>query len=132
MEQNSHPTNITILSGGIGPEREVSLKSGNALAKALSSHFPVELIDLSEAEIPRGLDPSKIVIFPVIHGTFGEDGSLQSMLQEGGFSYAGSDCDASRLCMNKVEAKRKVMDPESGFHQTFSLPIPKSWTFLKS
>ena len=40
MEQNSHPTNITILSGGIGPEREVSLKSGNALAKALSSHFP--------------------------------------------------------------------------------------------
>ncbi len=125
MEQNSHPTNITILSGGIGPEREVSLKSGNALAKALSSHFPVELIDLSEAEIPRGLDPSKTVIFPVIHGTFGEDGSLQSMLQEGGFSYAGSDCDASRLCMNKVEAKRKVMDSGVRVSPDFFFTDPK-------
>ncbi len=108
MEQSKNPIHITILSGGVGPEREVSLSSGNALAEALKHHYSVDLVDLKESKVPEGLDPRQTVVFPVIHGTFGEDGSLQSMLDEQGFIYAGSDCEGSRLCMDKVRAKKVV------------------------
>lgn len=108
MEQSKNPIHITILSGGIGPERDVSLNSGTALAEALQDHYSVDLVDLKESQVPEGLDPRQTVVFPVIHGTFGEDGSLQSMLDEQGFIYAGSDCKGSRLCMDKVRAKQVV------------------------
>ena len=104
-EDNSR---IVVLSGGVGPEREVSLNSGQALADALEEFFPVDLIDLTKREIPSELDPSKHVVFPVIHGTFGEDGSLQALLEENGFSYAGCDSSSSRLCMNKGLCKDQV------------------------
>ncbi len=110
MEQLSDPIQITVLSGGIGPEREVSLASGKALAEALRNHYPVELVDLREALLPPALDPRETVVFPVIHGTFGEDGSLQSMLEDENFCYAGSASEASRLCMNKGRAKRIVAE----------------------
>tara|TARA_B100001093_G_scaffold513434_1_gene585380 strand:+ start:672 stop:1619 length:948 start_codon:yes stop_codon:yes gene_type:complete len=108
MEQSKNPIHITILSGGIGAERDVSLNSGTALAEALKDHYSVDLIDLKESKVPQGLDPRETVVFPVIHGTFGEDGSLQSMLEEQGFIYAGSDCEGSRLCMDKVRTKQVV------------------------
>ena len=108
METGNKSIHVSVLSGGIGPEREVSLSSGQALANALQQHYKVDLIDLSEAKVPQSLDPRSTIVFPVIHGTFGEDGSLQAMLDERGFSYAGSTSGASRLCMNKVEAKKVV------------------------
>jgi D-alanine-D-alanine ligase len=48
------------------------------------------------------------VVFPAIHGTFGEDGRLQELLDNAGINYAGSDAHASRLCMNKYLSKRVV------------------------
>ena len=79
-QDNTLPPKVTILHGGIGPERDVSLASGKALAEALQLHYPVDLLDLNKAELPPELDPHETVIFSVIHGTFGEDGSLQKML----------------------------------------------------
>lgn len=99
---------ISILSGGIGPEREVSLNSGLALADALEGYSLIDLIDLKNTALPTELDPGKQVIFPVIHGTFGEDGTLQKMLEEAGFAYAGCDSSSSRLCMHKGLCKDRV------------------------
>ena len=106
---NQQPT-ITVLSGGFGAERDVSLASGQALADALEQDFSVDLIDLREAVLPSGLDPLTTVVFPVVHGTFGEDGTLQTLLEEKGFSYAGSDRISSQLCMDKGRAKIKVAE----------------------
>jgi D-alanine-D-alanine ligase len=99
---------VAVLSGGFGAERDVSLASGHALADALEQDFLVDLIDLREAALPSELDPSNTVVFPVVHGTFGEDGTLQMLLEEKGFSYAGSDRSSSRLCMDKGRTKAKV------------------------
>ncbi len=108
MKEKNHKMKVVILSGGIGPEREVSIASGKALALALQDHYPVSLIDLESPAVPTELNPAEQVVFPVIHGTFGEDGTLQSMLEEIGFAYAGSGPESSRLCMDKALAKKAV------------------------
>ena len=84
------------------------MASGQALADALEQDFLVDLIDLREAALPPELDPSNTVVFPVVHGTFGEDGTLQMLLEEKEFSYAGSERSSSRLCMDKGRTKAKV------------------------
>ena len=80
---------IAVLSGGVGAEREVSLQSGQSLADALESVGQVDLIDLVETKLPSELDPASHIVFPIIHGTFGEDGTLQALLEEAGFVFRG-------------------------------------------
>lgn len=105
---NEHPI-IAVLSGGISPEREVSLVSGREVATSLEKQFPVERYVLDENALPDALDPSKHVIFPAMHGTFGEDGGIQELLDAAGFAYVGSDARASALCMDKVRTKASVV-----------------------
>jgi D-alanine-D-alanine ligase len=100
--------NIVILAGGVGAEREVSILSGQALSDSLSKSFPTRLIEIHARELPCDIDPQRDVIFPVIHGEFGEDGELQHLLEAGGFEYCGSDVLSSRLCMDKARAKEDV------------------------
>jgi D-alanine-D-alanine ligase len=102
--------NITVFAGGKGPEREVSLATGEALTESLAKSFNTHMIDLTEEALPDGLDPSDTIVFPAIHGTFGEDGALQSLLEKAGFSYSGSGPEASRLCMDKHLSKEAVRD----------------------
>ncbi len=97
---------IVVLHGGVGPEREVSLRSGEALAGALEGSFPVELRRLDAAVLPEGLEGARDVVFPALHGTFGEDGTLQALLEGAGVEYCGSDAEASRLCMAKDRTKK--------------------------
>ena len=99
---------ITIFHGGISREREVSLESGRALFSALKERFDVELLDLKEAALPSEMQPEETIVFPALHGTFGEDGDLQVLLEERQIIYAGSDSEASRLCMDKPRAKQQV------------------------
>lgn len=101
---------IIVLSGGVGAERDVSLKSGQSLADALESVGQVDLIDLVETTLPPEMDPRSQVVFPIIHGTFGEDGTLQALLEEAGFAYAGCDSKSSRLCMHKGKSKDLVSE----------------------
>jgi D-alanine-D-alanine ligase len=96
---------IAVLSGGVSGEREVSQRSATALLTALEKSFPVELFDVSERAIPPGLDPNRHVVVSALHGTFGEDGGMQGLLESAGFAFAGSDAASSRLCMNKTDAK---------------------------
>ncbi len=98
--------NITVLFGGPSAEREVSLVSGRAVTEGLRSigHnvFPS---DVSPDDL-SGLDHPADVIFPVLHGQFGENGELQEILERRGLRFVGSGSAASRLGMDKVETKR--------------------------
>ncbi len=79
---------IAVLMGGPGSERDVSLASGAGVAKALRSlGAAVTRIDVRDAhfELPNDTE----IAFNVIHGTFGEDGQLQRILEDRGVAYTG-------------------------------------------
>lgn len=97
---------ITVLAGGVSSEREVSLGSGAAAALALARLWPTRLVDVTEAALPSGLDPARDVVFSTLHGTFGEDGGMQALLDGAGIIYAGCGATASALTMDKAATKR--------------------------
>jgi D-alanine-D-alanine ligase len=99
-----------LCGGGSSSEREVSLRSGRTVFEALRLLADAELFELDEDHLPEGLDPGRSIIFPMIHGEFGEDGRLQALLDGEGFSYCGSGARASCLCMDKGAAKTVVRD----------------------
>ncbi len=101
---------IAVFSGGTSSEREVSLGSGAACAKALSEHFKIEVFDIRENALPAGLDPQRHVVFSTLHGTFGEDGGMQSLLDEAKIHYAGCDAASSALTMDKTRTKQTVSE----------------------
>lgn len=101
---------IGVLMGGWSAEREVSLRSGNAVAEALESKgHEVLRIDVTDdadrtlrmAKASFGMDTA----FVALHGTFGEDGCIQGMLECLGVPYTGSGVLASALAMDKLKSK---------------------------
>lgn len=97
---------IGVLMGGLGPEREVSLKSGEAIFGALEArgHDVVRII--VDRDIDRVLRQTPIdVAFIALHGTYGEDGCVQGMLEMMGIPYTGSGVLASALAMDKLKSK---------------------------
>lgn len=106
IQLNVTALDVTVLAGGPGAEREVSLQSGAAVADALKRlGHRVELADIGPDDLSALLRPADVV-FIALHGEFGEDGALQEELQRRGIAYTGSDSTASRLAMDKVAAKR--------------------------
>jgi D-alanine-D-alanine ligase len=96
---------IAVLAGGISAERDVSLGSGRAAALALARSFPTRLLEIDADAIPAGLDPKQHVVFSTLHGTFGEDGGMQRLLDAAGVTYAGCDAASSALTMDKTRTK---------------------------
>src|SRR5215217_3857171 len=97
---------IAVLMGGPGAEREVSLRSGAAVANALRrAGATVEEVDIqgTEFEVPEGTE----LAFNIIHGTFGEDGQLQSVLEARGVPYTGEGVEGSRIAFDKILSKKK-------------------------
>lgn len=92
---------VVVLCGGISPEREVSLRSGAALFASYAKRWPAAKVVLDAAAIPGGLDPARDIVMSVCHGVFGEDGSLQELLDKAGFAYGGCDAASSRTCFDK-------------------------------
>lgn len=99
---------ICVLYGGIGAEKDISLVSGEALLKALQHIHPCRGVVLDRGELPGSLRADREVVFPALHGEFGEDGQIQRLLEKGGFEYVGSDSITSALCMDKAKTKGKV------------------------
>lgn len=93
---------VAVLAGGFSEEREVSLRSGrNVLEALLQLGYNAELVDPTVS-----LDFSSYdVAFNVLHGLFGEDGTVQGLLEDQKIPYTGSGVAASLLCMNKVSSK---------------------------
>jgi D-alanine-D-alanine ligase len=101
---------VGVLMGGPSAEREVSLKSGAAVARGLreAGYAVVEIVlPGSEVAIPNDVE----AVFIALHGTFGEDGTLQALLAEQGVPYTGSHAEASRTAFDKVATKH-VLEQE--------------------
>ncbi len=98
---------ITVLCGGPSSEREVSLISGKAVAQGLlDAGHDVFVSDVSPDNL-SGLDRPVDVVFPVLHGAFGEDGEIQKILETRGLLFVGSGSVASQLGMDKIAAKSR-------------------------
>ncbi len=92
--------------GGTSSEREVSLESGACVAHALEqAGFDVNPVDLHPDRLEVLDDPAIDVFFVALHGTFGEDGALQEILEQRGLCYTGSGPDACRLAFDKMASK---------------------------
>ncbi|MFM8364668.1 MAG: hypothetical protein ACKOAS_05890, partial [Verrucomicrobiota bacterium] len=97
---------VALLKGGPGKERDVSLNSGAAVANALRSlGAHVVEIDITGRDVDLPSTPD--LVFNMIHGTFGEDGDLQSILDGLGIPYTGEDAAGSRLAFDKIASKRR-------------------------
>lgn len=99
---------IAVLCGGTSSEKEVSVGSGKASAAALARSFPTRLFVIEQDALPAGLDPRQHVVFSTLHGTFGEDGGMQRLLDEAGVAYAGCDATGSAVCFNKALTKERA------------------------
>ena len=98
---------IGVLMGGISSEREVSLRSGGAVFNALKKlGYNAAAIDAGP-NICEVLKKEKIdIAFIVLHGGWGEDGSIQGLLEVMGIPYTGSDVISSAVAMNKAASKK--------------------------
>lgn len=122
------PDTIIVLYGGVSEEREVSLRSGAAIATALDSLGSVERVLLDAEVVPEWISAETSIVFPGLHGGFGEDGGLQTMLEARGIEYCGSDAAASQLCMSKDRTKAIAKDlgvavPECFYFDGASVPL---------
>lgn len=134
---------VAVVMGGPSAEREVSLNTGAAIANALREYGYTNVveIDLDPRNFGKQLAESKAeVVFNAVHGLYGEDGRLQTLLEIREMPYTGSGMIASVSCMDKVITKRVLRDAgistpaclivnkkESGIKekimQRFSLPV---------
>lgn len=125
------PLNIAVFLGGPSAEREVSLRSGAAVAAALRTrgHTVTEVDPMPGAwTLPRGTD----VVFLALHGTYGEDGAVQAELDALGMPYTGCDAAASRVAFDKLLTKQRCVAagvPTPRF-EVFTSPAaswPRGW-----
>jgi D-alanine-D-alanine ligase len=124
--------NITVMLGGPSEEREVSLLSGAAVTAALRSlGHVVHQVDPREPswQLPSGT----AVVFLALHGSYGEDGTVQEQLEKLGVPYTGCGPEASRLAFDKVLTKRRCVAagvPTARFEviDTHRAPWPGGWT----
>jgi len=100
---------IAVLMGGPGSERKVSLASGAGVANALRSLGAEVLevtVDGADFAIPERVD----IAFNAIHGTFGEDGQVQRILESRGIPYTGEGVTGSELAIDKIAAKKRFVE----------------------
>ncbi len=102
-----HLGRVGVLMGGYSSEREISLKSGNSVVEALQGGgydvVPMDIVQTGEEEIASFIAKSNIdIAFIALHGRLGEDGAIQSILENLFIPYTGSGVQASRLAINKA------------------------------
>ena len=105
----SSPLHITVMLGGASAEREVSLRSGTAVARALRS-LGHQVEELDPRDPNWALPPRTDVVFLALHGTFGEDGTVQKQLDDLGVVYTGCDAESSRIAFDKVLTKQACLE----------------------
>src|SRR5262245_11909914 len=97
---------VGVLMGGLSAEREVSLKSGEAVATALEARGHRVTRVFVDRDVDQVLRQTPVdVAFIALHGTYGEDGCIQGMLEHLGIPYTGSGVLASALAMDKLKSK---------------------------
>ncbi len=112
---------IGVLLGGVSSEREVSLRTGEAVLKALRERGHDAIPSYVDGDIDVALRQEQIdVAFIALHGRLGEDGCVQGLLELLGIPYTGSDVMASALAMHKGKAKE--------LFRLHNLPTPAYYT----
>lgn len=97
---------VSVVWGGPSKEAEVSMRSGVQVAEALASAgHTVRMVEYGDQVMQRVLASLPDVVFPVMHGGPGEDGTFQGALETAGLAYAGNGVLASAIAMNKPLAK---------------------------
>ena len=103
---------VIVVCGGYSTEREVSLKSGNAVYNGLkkAGFQNVELFDLTRDNMGELLAKQPDAVYLALHGQGGEDGCIQGMLEMAKIPYTGPGVAASAVCMmiTSINAKRDI------------------------
>jgi D-alanine-D-alanine ligase len=103
------PKKIAVLMGGPGSEREVSLATGRGVSNALRS-LGADVVEIDVRNEQFQLPDDIELAFNTIHGTFGEDGQLQEILEDRGVRYTGDGVDGSRNAFDKILSKEKFLE----------------------
>jgi len=124
---------VAVIYGGLSAERDVSINTGGAVLKAcLENNYNASGIIINDEndEIFDTLMEYDIV-FNALHGTFGEDGSIQSLLENNDIPFTGSGSVSSKICMDKIKCKRILRKNNFSTPDWFDLndysEIPKSF-----
>jgi D-alanine-D-alanine ligase len=127
--------NLFILSGGVGREREVSLSSGKNVMELLDTaeiryeaivvnqdkSWKYKDVTLLKKEGADLLNKENALVFQTIHGTYGEDGELTSLLEENNILFVGSSSEAMRLTIDKYKTEQRLK--ENGIATTESVLV---------
>jgi D-alanine-D-alanine ligase len=131
-------TRVAVIYGGRSGEHEVSLRSAKSIIDAIDSdkykvlHY---LISKAGKWSPRpivpepGGNPEIDVVFPALHGTFGEDGTVQGLLELADLPYVGAGVLASSLSMDKEMMKRVAAARGLPVVEYFVVPCSGAWSF---
>lgn len=126
MKNEWRKKRIGVLMGGISREREVSLRSGAAMLAALKEQgYQVVGIDVGEDIVRQIIGANIEVAVIALHGRWGEDGTVQGLLELLRIPYTGSGVLASALAINKIKAKEVFLYHEIPTPEFF--PIPDVW-----
>ncbi len=123
MKNNLKNLNIGVFRGGVSPERDISLISGDNVISALrDTGYRVVDVDLKTTDRCEILDIIRKngidIVFIALHGEFGEDGQLQKLFEENKIRFTGSGSLASYLAMDKIQTY-KIFEENS-------IPFPQS------
>jgi D-alanine-D-alanine ligase len=121
MKNELKDLHLVVLMGGPGSENAVSLRSGAAVANALrQGGYRVTGLEVHGTDI--ALPPDTGLCVNMIHGTFGEDGGLQALLDARGIAYTGEGAAASRVAFDKLASKK--------LFEAAGVPTPR-WEVLR-
>ncbi len=102
---------VAVLTGGVSTERDISLQSGASVAQALrDAGLNIILADVGPDNLQVLDDRSIDVFFIALHGSFGEDGQLQQIMEEKALVYTGSAPAASRHALDKMASKKAFIE----------------------
>ena len=103
------PKKIAVLMGGPSGERDVSLATGRGISKALRS-LGLDVVEVDVRDETFQLPPDVDLAFIALHGTFGEDGQIQQILERRCVAYTGDGVEESRRAFDKIRSKEKFRD----------------------
>jgi D-alanine-D-alanine ligase len=116
---------VVVLAGGLSHERDVSLRSGRRVAEALrGAGIEVTVHDVDADLIPALTQTRPDLVWPLLHGATGEDGSVRDVLELLGLRYLGTDPRASRVAWSKPVAKTIVS--RAGLSTPAFVTLPQS------
>jgi len=106
MKKDIKNLKIAVLMGGLSSEREISLKTGMAIYNELKKHnHNVEIIDINKRDLKWLINKKFDLVINGLHGTYGEDGVIQGLLDFLNIPYTGSGLLTSAIAMNKIRTK---------------------------